>query len=214
MPRIAVITTVATLTAILTMPCFASTVREKEIEYQYGSVVKAVPADAFTVCDGCRVDALHKQPLPFVTIRKASAQQFIERPGDQGMEQEVSRFVFEEEETQKSLARTDVGRGLLGTVLFRFDSDHLSEQEKVKLDHLAAALPPGTGITITGYACSVGTASHNMKLSDRRAKAVAKYLRAKNVRLALVEAKGECCPASTINKLNRRVEIESKEDSK
>ena len=65
----------------------------------------------------------------------------------------------------------------------------------------------GTGISLDGYTCDLGSASHNVSLSIKRANEVAAYLRGKNIPVGNVEGKGKCCPVSDDRSLNRRVEI-------
>jgi len=97
---------------------------------------------------------------------------------------------------------------LLETVLFGFDSGRLRETEAKKLDKIAATVTAGDSLRVDGYTCQIGTKSYNLKLSSRRAKAVASYLKKKGVVVSHAEGKGECCQVSKLNKrLNRRVEI-------
>lgn len=73
------------------------------------------------------------------------------------------------------------------TTHFAFDSSKLTEQDKADLDKLAKILvnPQLNFVsgTIAGYTDSVGKPEYNVRLSQRRAEAVADYLAAKGVAL-------------------------------
>ena len=65
--------------------------------------------------------------------------------------------------------------------LFAFDKATLRPQARRKLDQIVQKLktyPSVTDVTITGYTDRIGTKADNQGLSERRAKAVAAYLRA------------------------------------
>lgn len=199
MKRASLVIAVSALAASQVSPCLAATVREQSYAYEYGDSVKAVVADAFTICEGCKTDALHKEPMPFVTLQANRPRVYQTAEID---------TVAPDHRSEVQKVSEDVEEGLLGTVLFRFDSDNLSVDEKHKLDRIVATLPGETELIATGYACTVGTKVYNQNLSEKRAMAVAGYLKSKGLNVAH-EAKGECCPTSTTNKkLNRRVEIE------
>ena len=69
-------------------------------------------------------------------------------------------------------------------------------------------------IKVTGHTCSLGEASYNQGLSERRARAVAKFLAAEGVSSSLmkVSGMGESDPAASNDSRegrakNRRVEV-------
>lgn len=109
-----------------------------------------------------------------------------------------------------------------GLAHFGFNRAELSEQSRAELDAwLRQPLPKGKGVRVTGHADRIGTASYNLKLSDRRAETVKKYLVDKGVdkKDIKVVAKGESEPVkhctggatrATIDCLapNRRVEVD------
>lgn len=66
------------------------------------------------------------------------------------------------------------------TVYFEFNSTRLVDSERSKLESLANTLKPMDdilGVSIVGYADSIGTPSYNERLSKRRAQVVETYLR-------------------------------------
>ena len=115
---------------------------------------------------------------------------------------------------------TREGEGLVVTfasgLLFDFDSDQLRAESKRNLDSLAKSLASfgDSKLLLVGHTDSVGTASYNLGLSQRRAGAVAEYLITRGVpgsRLA-TSGRGESDPIASNDtdadrQLNRRVEV-------
>lgn len=107
--------------------------------------------------------------------------------------------------------------------LFGFDQDKLRLPQP-KLDEIAAALtrePRIEGVKITGYTDRIGSDAYNMKLSQRRAAAVKRYLVSKDVAASrlIAAGKGKAYPVVQCNdkkmadlvkclEPNRRVEVE------
>ncbi len=101
-------------------------------------------------------------------------------------------------------------------ILFGFDQAALGDQAKNSLDELVRILNkyPDTNIEIQGHTDDTGTEEYNQGLSERRASAVATYLRNKNVSSSRITTKGfgETAPKygndSDANRsLNRRVDF-------
>lgn len=103
---------------------------------------------------------------------------------------------------------------------FDFDSAKLKPTMESALSDLAAkiiATPGNESLTIIGHTDSTGPDAYNMKLSERRAQAVADFLADKGIARAAmtIEGKGESEPVAD-NKTkagrakNRRVEIQTK----
>ena len=102
-------------------------------------------------------------------------------------------------------------------VNFAFDSAELTADAKKNLDAVAEIFLefPDTRLMIEGYTDSVGDESYNLKLSERRAKAVADYLKAHGVksdRFESIKGYGEAKPrfpndTKENQAKNRRVEI-------
>jgi outer membrane protein OmpA-like peptidoglycan-associated protein len=104
-------------------------------------------------------------------------------------------------------------------VLFDFDSASLRSASRDSLREMADVFQkyPDTTIRVEGHTDSVGSASYNKRLSDRRAASVGSYLENLGVRSSRIDeiGYGESQPRasnSTANgrQLNRRVEIHIK----
>lgn len=110
-------------------------------------------------------------------------------------------------------------------VYFGFDKDQLDAEAKHNLDNLAHVLKSSSDVrsaSIVGYADTIGSASYNQALSEKRAKNVRDYLGQKgyvNTSVAKVRALGKtdqfasCDQKKRAEKIeclrpNRRVEVE------
>lgn len=108
------------------------------------------------------------------------------------------------------------GEVSLKWVHFDFDKADLTPQAKATLDETARILKdhPGIMVEVDGYTDVIGTDTYNLKLSERRAKAVQNYLASKGVPAARLKVKalGKSNPVAD-NKTpqgraeNRRVEL-------
>jgi outer membrane protein OmpA-like peptidoglycan-associated protein len=81
-------------------------------------------------------------------------------------------------EQQMAKDLEEFGRVRLYGINFDSDSDHIRDESRSTLDHVAAILKarPKWNITIEGHTDSTASAQHNQDLSERRAKAVKAYL--------------------------------------
>lgn len=73
----------------------------------------------------------------------------------------------------------------LRTVYFEFNSSALTAASKGKLNSLASALKSRNvkAVSIVGFADEIGSNSYNQRLSEKRANAVAAYLRGKGIKV-------------------------------
>jgi OOP family OmpA-OmpF porin len=90
------------------------------------------------------------------------------------------------------------------TVYFGKDSAQLTQKALAVLDSVDADVP----VSITGYTCPLGSVKHNRQLAEKRARAVAHYLRQRGVRVSTVQGKGGCCFVNCDVEKSRRVVIE------
>lgn len=98
------------------------------------------------------------------------------------------------------------------TVYFHFNSAKLTSAQKKVIQQELSARKDGSQVTIVGYTDSQGSKKYNQKLSERRAKAVSKYLNSLKITNSWT-AKGESDLVNadkTIaeHKLNRRSTVE------
>ncbi|MDR1463075.1 MAG: OmpA family protein [Azoarcus sp.] len=116
----------------------------------------------------------------------------------------------------ESLAKT--GKVQLYGVNFDFDSDVLRSESGPVLDEVVklARANPAWKLEIGGHTDSLGTADYNLKLSDRRAAAVVRYLTGKGIDAARLQARGygatrplvpETAGNDAARAQNRRVEL-------
>ena len=107
-------------------------------------------------------------------------------------------------------------------ILFDFDSARIRPDQASKLDNIISSLGKDMGmytLHLTGHADPVGTNKYNQSLSEKRAQAVAAYLKNKGVDSNLLHtmSKGEIEPIvscsgktpNVCNQPNRRVKIYS-----
>jgi outer membrane protein OmpA-like peptidoglycan-associated protein len=89
-----------------------------------------------------------------------------------------------------------VGEGIVvefnNKILFGFDQSALGDQAKGSLNELITILNkyPETNIEIQGHTDNTGTDDYNQGLSERRAVAVASYLRNNNIKSSRITTKG------------------------
>ena len=103
------------------------------------------------------------------------------------------------------------------TVLFRLESSELTESARMQLDGLAASLLPNAPsvIEIQGFTDTTGSDTYNVGLSERRARAVARYFVSEHgvsLRQIQLLGLGSANPAEDNStrdgrELNRRVEV-------
>lgn len=184
------------------LPAVASATVIKQRPYDYSfDVASAKESDVFVVCSNSpddRISVLAAPPQLAVRLTQ-------------------NELRFEAPKHSAAMA-AESSKGcipcLLGTVHFPLDSAVLTQKERARLDRLIRDIPAGTGVSLDGYTCDLGSTSHNLSLSLQRAKEVASYLRGKNVAVGKVEGKGECCPVSDDRRINRRVEITTQKGEK
>lgn len=184
---------IAGLAILLPTVANANAIKQRPFGYSF-DVASAAESDVFVVCSNSPDDRISVLPAPPQLAMRLSQSE-----------------VRMEEPKNAAAPATDVSKEcvncLLGTVHFQFDSEVLTQKERAKLDELIRGVSAGSDVNLDGYTCDLGSTSHNMSLSLRRAKEVASYLRGKNISVGKVEGKGKCCPASDDRHLNRRVEI-------
>jgi OOP family OmpA-OmpF porin len=104
----------------------------------------------------------------------------------------------------------------LNNIFFDFDKAVLKPESFSELNRIVALMTERSGMSvlITGHTCDIGEESYNLSLSERRAKAVQKYLTDKGIEQGRIDVKffGESQPTVPNNSMenrrkNRRVEF-------
>jgi outer membrane protein OmpA-like peptidoglycan-associated protein len=129
----------------------------------------------------------------------------------QALEEELRAFPIQVQRVSHNVIVVDLG----AEVLFDFDSTVIDTPSRVFLDRLARSLRryPDIGLRVIGHADGVGSEQYNIRLSRRRAEAVAKYLKQRDVRglWVQVEGRGSSEPAlqaaDRADSINRRIEL-------
>jgi outer membrane protein OmpA-like peptidoglycan-associated protein len=75
------------------------------------------------------------------------------------------------------------------SICFNFNSDRLSSASKAKLNAIIPTLKDGKQFELNGFADAVGKKTYNSNLSERRNKAVLKYLESKGIDSSKVSVK-------------------------
>lgn len=158
-----------------------------------GTVARGVTAPAFLITTDCAQNSLRR--LPQLAIRWSADS--IATHGEPAAE------IPSQGEPPPSSMAIQPKRQAPVTVLFDLDSARLMPPAEAILDGVGE----GARVSVAGHACELGSPSRNLLLSQRRAEAVADYLRGRGVLVETVEGKGDCCPASERLDLNRRVEV-------
>lgn len=99
-------------------------------------------------------------------------------------EQAATNEVIEDQLSGPEFRTVETEQGvvvmLVNPLLFEFDSDELTEESRSPIAYIARVLnTPGVisrQVHVNGYSDSVGSEDYNLKLSERRAEAVAKEL--------------------------------------
>lgn len=138
---------------------------------------------------------------------------------DAGMKAFIQKVFYETRQVKaEPKEKPAVKAPVIGNVLFDFDSSKIGSQYESNLNKATEIIKahPGQKVILRGHTDSKGSAKYNMKLSKRRAKAVADYLKAQGVDpdrvkmdlRAFGEEKPEYDNATEAGRaMNRRVEI-------
>jgi outer membrane protein OmpA-like peptidoglycan-associated protein len=188
---------VAGLVLLFPLAGNAAEIKQRPFSFSH-EVALAQENDAFVVCSNCPDDHLSILPAPpKLALRLSTSEQ----------PQPVQTVARESEAKPKSNLEKGCVSCLLGTIHFSFDSVEITEKERSRLDELIRSITGSGAVNLSGYTCELGSSSHNMGLSLRRARGVASYLKGKGISVGKVEGLGKCCPVSDDRHLNRRVEI-------
>lgn len=191
------------LTVLASGISFGADIKSRPYLYDYG-VAQDAGGDMYVLCVQCEDDKLVPAPMPVLSMRFSNT--------EEPQKSEAPRYDFIEEGGAKGQQVPSVEKpptaSLLGTIQFGFDSDRLKSEERQKLAEISRK-NKGMFLQLDGYTCVIGASRYNKELSQRRAKAVSKYLKEHGIQGVSVKGHGEGNPVSEIKSLNRRVEIRS-----
>lgn len=158
------------------------------------------------MCEDCPVIAQYKPAV------KAVFSEHVKLPKEDCFNMKCTAETTYEEPKSAWKPEISVAFKPLETVYFRLGSYVLSAGEKAKLDELAKGIK-SQGVKVEGYTCRIGSHDFNKKLSMRRAKVVASYLKAHGIIVEDIAAYGETRPSGEGLKKDRRAVILIKEAS-
>ncbi|TSK09125.1 MAG: OmpA family protein [Geobacter sp.] len=198
------ISTLAVLALSVPQISVAADLRVGLTRYDGGAAVYGVNQNQQLICDNCpSAPALVLAP-PRAAIKYEPRQEV-----QQEMPQPILVAELPKEDKAEEVVKP-VPHGL--TVFFAFDKAVLSPEEKKRIrGALAAGLDPSVVVRVDGYTCRIGSESYNRKLSARRAKAVATYLRSLGVKVSTAEGLGKKHHKGAVVPKDRQAEILIKE---
>jgi len=189
--------TLAIIVSIAPAPLFGADLRVGIARYDGGAAVYGLAENQQLICDNCPQAPGLVAALPRPAIR-------FEPIPEPVTYSEITPAEIEEPESKTAIPRI--------TVYFKFNNARLSTLEKKKIRvALAAGVDPSVVVRVDGYTCRIGSASYNRKLSSRRAKSVASYLKTLGVKVASVEGLGKKHLKGRVHSMDRRAEIVVKE---
>lgn len=118
--------------------------------------------------------------------------------------------------TPRGAVVNDVGCWVVGYLLFDYDKSEIRPQYYSDLDQVVRVLEqnPGMRVEIQGHTDNIGSKNYNLPLSQRRAKAVEKYLIRHGISASRLESRGYWFSKPVVpntspenRQKNRRVEI-------
>ena len=89
------------------------------------------------------------------------------------------------------------------TIYFDLDSAKLTPAARRVLD----SIDRGAAVSVFGYTCPLGTAAHNRRLAEERAKAASDHLRSRGVNVIQAEGKEGCYIDCNLEKNRRAVVV-------
>lgn len=175
-------------------------------EYKYNAA-KGMSKPTFVICD-CPSSPLAMAPKEVSMPQKNNvllAHITIKAP-DSSHEHDNAKAVKESSGEIKTEHQFGVA---IGTVFFDFDSSELKKDAILRLEKIAHTIKTENlrSIVVNGYTCDIGSERYNDRLAQKRADAVASYLRHKGVDVEKVTGEGKCCYISYSKKENRRAEV-------
>lgn len=179
--------------ALVTNVAASETIKQREYVYAYDEEAKGLDDDIFVICTDCPDSRLNQ----IYTI--ATRYTIDPQKGTVPRTDENISAIQEEPVQPKFLPESKI----LGIIRFPFDSYALSRKSKTQLDEIEHT---NKRVRLEGFSCTAGTDRYNLKLSQRRARTVADYLKSKGILVLNYSGLGESTKYKD-KPSNRRVEI-------
>jgi len=194
------------VTAVLApLVASAADLRVGITRYDGGSAKYGIAENQQIICDRCPSGPELVPAAPRQAIR-------FDLPPRHDPVVEVETFLASEESCEEPSEMVLPSKKDRFSVFFGFNKAVLTAAEKRKLRvAVAEGLDPSVIVRVDGYTCRIGTETYNRRLSKRRAKAVAGYLRSLGVTVSVVEGMGEKHKHGVVVARDRRAEVTIKE---
>jgi outer membrane protein OmpA-like peptidoglycan-associated protein len=178
---------------LVTNTAASETIKQREYVYAYDDEAKGLDDDIFVICTDCPDSRLNQ----IYTI--ATRYSIDPQKGTVPRTEEKISAKQEEPVQPKILPENKI----LGIIRFPFDSYVLSRKSITQLDGIEHT---NKRVRVEGFTCTEGTDRYNLKLSQRRAKTVADYLKSRGISVLNYSGLGESTKYKD-KPSNRRVEI-------
>ncbi len=126
-------------------------------------------------------------PAPIAEAPKVETKPLVVAPKPLAMKAKKKRVMVAKRLTSGCEYKRD--SAVVRSICFNFNSDRLSASSKAKLNAIIPTLKDGKQFELNGFADAVGKKTYNSNLSERRSKAVLKYLESKGIDAAKVSVK-------------------------
>jgi outer membrane protein OmpA-like peptidoglycan-associated protein len=146
-------------------------------------VTKVEPKIQAPVVDAPKVEA----PAPIAEAPKVETKPFVVAPKPLAIKVKKKRVMVAKRFSSGCEYKRD--SAVVRSICFNFNSDRLSASSKAKLNAIIPTLKDGKQFELNGFADAVGKKTYNSNLSERRSKAVLKYLESKGIDATKVSVK-------------------------
>lgn len=177
------------------------------LTYRFGETTRA--SEAFAA-ETALADALAAAAAAEAAAKKAKEDALAEAAAAKKAADDAAKKAIADAEEAARAAAAAAAVKPSCNVFFKLDSSVIQEEEKAKIDRVCGYLlsNPEAVVELVGYAdVQTGNPKYNQGISDRRAKAVAKYIAAKGISASRIvtDHKGDTVQPFAVNDENRVV---------
>ncbi len=177
----------------------------KPVSYSFTDPLIQYPeVNFFVICENCPEEQLkvYVPPKPIVSIAIKEPEIKDQKDTKPSV---IEVFQLKEQKMSHTDTKTDPDISSKIIVYFDFNSFKLKPEEALKLRRLIQE--DVQVVSIVGHTCPIGDDHYNLYLGEKRAKAVADYLKPFGVKILSISSKGEAEIISPQFELLRRAEI-------